>query len=257
MKSVVCYINCWRIILTKIDLHIHSSLSACGEDIMSPQVILQQAEKNKIDLIAITDHNTLVHSILINRLSKISKINILLGVELTSREEVHLLGYFPDEQSAKKMEDKIKECLPIIENNPSFFGYQLVYNDQGEICQIDHLLRQNALQMGLDDLVEFIHLVGGIAIPAHIDRQHCSINSQLGFLDPQSNYDAVEISKFCWRKKKYKIGDLLEGFPVISGSDSHFLDDIGKFFIEIKDDNINNFPSLERFLRKLKVEKHC
>ena len=82
--------------LSRIDLHIHSSLSACGEDIMSPQLILKQAEKKKIDLIAVTDHNTVTHSVLIHRLSKDSNVHTVLGVELTSKEEVHLLGYFPD-----------------------------------------------------------------------------------------------------------------------------------------------------------------
>ena len=246
--------------LSRIDLHIHSSLSACGEDIMSPQLILKQAEKKKIDLIAVTDHNTVTHSVLIHRLSKDSNVHTVLGVELTSKEEVHLLGYFPDEKSISKMELKIKEYLPALENKPSFFGYQLVYDYQGKIKKIDHLLRQNALQISLNDLVEFIHSIGGIAVPAHIDRYYCSLISQIGFLDPQSNFDAVEVSRFQWEKKNYKFGDMLEGFLVISGSDSHFLEDIGRFFIETKNTRelkeITDFNSLKKYLRNIKFEKH-
>jgi hypothetical protein len=257
----VKYIHCWRVKLSRVDLHIHSSLSACGEDIMSPQLILKQADKNKIDLIAITDHNTIDHSILLNKLSKGTKVNTIFGVELTTKEEVHLLGYFPNEESIRKMGLKIKECLPILENKPSFFGYQLVYDYHGEIMEIDHLLRQNAMQISLDELVEFIHSIGGIAVPAHIERAYCGLINQIGFLDPESNFDAVEVSKFQWKRDNYKSGDLLKGFPVISGSDSHFLEDIGKFFMETKRikeiTEVTNFNSLKKYLRNIKFEKYC
>jgi len=227
---------------------------------MSPQLILKQAEKKKIDLISVTDHNTVTHSVLIHRLSKNSEIHTILGVELTSKEEVHLLGYFPDERTIREMELKIKKCLPVLDNKPSFFGYQLVYDYYGKVIEVDHLLRQNALQIGLDDLVEFIHSIGGIAIPAHIERDYCGLISQIGFLDPQSNFDAVEVSQFQWIKQNYKCGDVLQGFPVISGSDSHFLEDIGRFFMETKSvgelKEIKNFDSLKRYLGNIKFEKH-
>ncbi len=237
----------------KIDLHIHSSLSACGENIMSPQRILKKAEQSGLNLISITDHNAVAHSILINKIKKTSPVNIILGVELTTREEVHLLGYFPDEYSIMEMDKKIDEYLPKMKNRASFFGDQLIYDQKGEIIEIDYLLRQNALQIGLDELVELIHCLGGLAIPAHINRDYCSIKSQIGFLDPESDFDAVELSRFEWIEKRYKAGDLLEGFPVISGSDSHFLEDIGTFYFELYDDNcITDFTSLKKYLRGIK-----
>jgi len=148
----------------------------------------------------------------------------------------------------------------VLDNKPSFFGYQLVYDYYGKVIEVDHLLRQNALQIGLDDLVEFIHSIGGIAIPAHIERDYCGLISQIGFLDPQSNFDAVEVSQFQWIKQNYKCGDVLQGFPVISGSDSHFLEDIGRFFMETKSvgelKEIKNFDSLKRYLGNIKFEKH-
>lgn len=251
------YTNYWRIIVIKIDLHIHSSLSACGENILSPQNILKKAEQSGLNLIAITDHNATTHSVLLKKIRKNSPVNIIMGIELTTREEIHLLAYFPDEESMVKMERKIDECLPRFLNNPSFFGDQLVYNQYGEIIEIDHLLRQNALQIGLDEMITFVHSLEGIAIPAHINRDHASIKSQIGFLDPDSNFDAVEVTRFEWLKKKYKLGDLLGGFPVISGSDSHFLEDIGSFFMELKDNNqhINDFLSFKKYLRKIKIER--
>ncbi len=219
---------------------------------MSPHSILKKAEKSGLNLISITDHNAVAHSILVNKIKKESPVNVIFGVELTTKEEVHLLGYFPDEFSIREMGKKINTYLPKIENRASFFGYQLIYNQKGEIIEIDHLLRQNALQLSLDELVKYIHCLGGIAIPAHINRDYCSIKSQIGFLDPKSNFDAVELSRFEWKSEKHKIGDLLEGFPVISGSDSHFLEDIGTFYFEVEDDNVVDFNSFKNFLRKIK-----
>lgn len=251
------YSDYWRGLTIKIDLHIHSALSACAENFMSPQRILRAAEQSGLHLIAITDHNAVAHSILLNRLKSESAVNVVLGVELTTREEIHLLAYFPDELSIKEMGKKISASLPNLQNNASFFGDQLIYDEQEEICEIDHLLRQNALSESMEELVELVHYLGGIAIPAHINRDYCSIKSQVGFLDPDNKFDAVELSKLEWIDKKYKIGDLLEGFPVISGSDSHVLDDIGTFYWEVDDDRgIKDYDSLYNFLRKVKIEKH-
>lgn len=223
---------------------------------MSPQRILKKAEQSGLNLIAITDHNAVAHSIVINRIKRRSPVNIILGVELTTKEEIHLLGYFPNELSIKEMGKKIDKYLPKLKNRASFFGDQLIYDQEGEIVEIDYLLRQNALQLSLDELVDLIHHLGGIAIPAHIDRDYCSIKSQIGFLDPGSDFDAVELSKLEWTKKNYKTGDLLEGFPIISGSDSHFLEDIGAFYLEIEDNEpIVDFDSFKRFLRKTTNER--
>jgi len=152
---------------------------------------------------------------------------------------------------------KIKNSLPKLENRPSFFGYQLVYNSEGQLKRIDHVLRQNSLNIDLDSLVCIVRQLGGIAIPAHIERERFSLISQLGFLDSQADYDAVEISKHNWIKKGYQLGDFLQGFPVISGSDSHFFEDIGNFFMETKHEEIKDFISLKKYLESKKHEKYC
>ncbi len=237
-------------------MHIHSALSACGDDVLSPYLILEQAEKKKVNLIAITDHEAIDHDILAYQLSKGKSIQVVLGVKLTTKEEVHLLAYFPDIESLWKIGEKIKNSLPKLENRPSFFGYQLVYDLDGQLERIDQALRQNSLKEDLESLIRFIHQQGGIAVPAHLERARFSLISQLGFLDSQADYDAVEISKYNWKKKNYQFGDSLQGFPVISGSDSHFLDDIGNFFMETNHEEIKDFFSLKKYLENKKYEKY-
>ncbi|HER24190.1 MAG TPA: hypothetical protein ENO17_03955 [Candidatus Atribacteria bacterium] len=217
---------------------------------MSPQLILEQAIQKELNLISITDHNTIQHSILACKLSENRSIRVIPGVELTSREEVHLLAYFPDVDAILKMGKEIKSYLPGKKNNAKIFGNQLYYDLKGEIIGIDDTLRQVALNIGLDNLVDLVHSLKGAAIPAHIDKDRFSLLSQLGFLDPEADYDAVEVSKFKWRKEKFYLGSVLSGFPIIAGSDSHGIEDIGLFYMEDKQEKIRDFISLKNFFKK-------
>jgi predicted metal-dependent phosphoesterase TrpH len=221
---------------------------------MSPQLILEQAVQKKLNLISITDHNTVQHSILACKLSEDRSIRVIPGVELTSREEVHLLAYFPNIETILKMEKEIDNYLPGKRNNARVFGNQLYYNLNGKIIRIDDTLRQVALNIGLDNLVDFVHSIEGIAVPAHIDKNRFSLLSQLGFLDQEADYDAVEVSKFKWRKEKFQFGNFWSGFPVIAGSDSHGVEDIGLFYMEDNQEEIKNFISLKKFLRRSKPQ---
>ena len=221
---------------------------------MSPQLILEQAVQKKLNLISITDHNTIQHSILACKLSEDRSIRVIPGVELTSREEVHLLAYFPSIEAILKMEKVIDNYLPGKKNDSRVFGNQLYYDLNGEIIGIDDTLRQVALNIGLDRLVDLVHNIEGIAVPAHIDKDRFSLLSQLGFLDQEADYDAVEVSKFKWRKEKFQLGNAWSSFPVIAGSDSHGVEDIGFFFMEDNQEEIKNFNSLKDFLRRSKQQ---
>ena len=221
---------------------------------MSPQLILEQAVQKELNLISITDHNTVQHSILACKLSEDMPIQVIPGVELTSREEVHLLAYFPNIEAILKMEKEINNYLPGKKNNSRVFGNQLYYDLNGKIIGIDDTLRQVALNIGLDNLIVLVHSIEGIAAPAHIDKDRFSLLSQLGFLDQETDYDAVEVSKFKWRKEKFQLGNSWSGFPVIAGSDSHGVEDIGFFFMEDNQEEIKNFISLKDFLRRSKQQ---
>jgi len=221
---------------------------------MSPQLILEQAVQKELNLISITDHNTVQHSILACKLSKDMPIRVIPGVELTSREEVHLLAYFPNIEALLKMEKEIDNYLPGKKNNSRVFGNQLYYDLNGEIIGIDNTLRQVALDIGLDNLIDFVHSIKGIAVPAHIDKDRFSLLSQLGFLDQEADYDAIEASKFKWRKEKFQLGNTWSGFPVIAGSDSHGVEDIGLFFMEDNQEEIKDFISLKDFLKRSKQQ---
>ena len=223
---------------------------------MSPSFILKQALKNGLNLISITDHNAIQHSLLACKISQKEDIKVIPGAELTSREEVHLLAYFDDISALMELGKLIEEFLPGLENKPEFFGYQAIYDDTGEIVNLDYRLRQSAINISLDQLVEEIHRLEGMAIPAHIDKNKFSLISQLGFLYNNAAFDAVEVSKYKWYKEKYKFGDTLSGFPVICGSDSHHPDDIGLFCMKTEHDELVNFSVLKKYLQERKDEDY-
>jgi len=168
---------------------------------MSPQLILEQVVQKELNLISITDHNTVQHSILACKLSEGMPIRVIPGVELTSREEVHLLAYFPNIEALLKMEKEIDNYLPGKKNNSKVFGNQLYYDLKGEIIGIDDVLRQVALDIGLDNLIDFIHNIEGIAIPAHIDKDRFSLLSQLGFKQNEIK-NFISLKDFLKRSKQ-------------------------------------------------------
>ena len=128
------------------DLHIHSCLSPCGDDDMTPCNIAGMAKLKGLDIIALTDHNTARNLPAIQEACDAYGLLLVPGMEITTREEVHMLGYFPDVGTALDFSAMIKTHLPPKKNKPSFFGYQRVMNSDDE--QIDE---EEALLIGATD----------------------------------------------------------------------------------------------------------
>ena len=220
--------------MTRLDLHVHTALSACAEDVMSPGQVLERAERRKVDVLAITDHNASAGAECAYRMARSSSVRVLPGMEITTREEVHLLALFDDPGALHELAALVECNLPAGENDDDLFGYQLVYDERDEIIGADDRLRQTAVMLSIDRLVDEIRALGGLAIPAHVFRPRNSLTSQLGFIDPTSGYDALEVRWRYWQSGEYQLGDRIEGFAVMTGSDAHFLEDVGRHCLELK-----------------------
>lgn len=213
---------------TRFDLHLHSALSACAENTLSPRQIVARAVESNLDMIAVTDHNASAHAPLLARLGEACGLVVVPGMEVTSREEVHLLALFADLAGLHAFQKTVDGALPEVRNDTDHFGWQLVYDERDEVVDVDERLRQIGTGLGLDDLVDRIHAGGGVAVPAHVFRARNSLTSQLGFVNPGAAYDAVEVSVRTWRQQGLHLGQTIAGYPVIVGSDAHFLEDIGR-----------------------------
>ena len=233
------------------DLHIHSVLSPCGDLDMSPARIIQEALKKELDIIGITDHNSTRQAKLVNEIGKEQDIFVLMGVEVTSREEIHNLAFFENTGYLQDFQLYIDKHLLKVKNSPHAFGYQLVVNREEIIEYEEEWSLASALDVSLEDLARKVHELNGIFIPAHIDRARTSIYSQLGFFPSGLEADALEIS---WRVNIQKFLDAhpeIAGYTLVTNSDAHFPDDIGRVhnLFSMKD---RNFEEVRLALRKLK-----
>lgn len=220
--------------MTRFDLHVHTALSACAENALSPARILKRAVDNGVTMLAITDHNASGNVRTAVRLGEARGVKVIPGVEVMTREEVHVLVLYDSVDALEDWQQVIDEALPVAENNEEFFGYQLLYDEHDDIVGVDERLRQVGISLGLERVTAEVHRRGGFVVPAHVFRARHSLTSQLGFIDADGKYDALELRSRDWRRQGFRLGDRVAGYPLITGSDSHFLEDVGRVSLELE-----------------------
>ncbi len=217
----------------KADLHIHTCLSPCADEEMSPQRIIKQARMNKLDILGICDHNSAENVIAVKKIGQREKIKVFGGIEATSEEEVHILALFDSESELFEFQAIIYEKLSGL-NDERVFGKQMVVNENDEVIGFNDKLLIGATSLSLKTIVKTIRSLGGLAIASHIDRESFSIMSQLGYIPEGLLLDAVELSagyeRSLSRQRRGTANCEQYGFPLLSFSDAHFLEDIGKSF---------------------------
>lgn len=223
----------------RADLHIHSVISPCADLEMSPANIVARAVQMGLQLIAVTDHNSTLHGPLTRRLALKSGIYCLYGAEINTREEIHCLCLVDTEEQRLALQAFLEQNIIHIPNKPEIFGYQVVVNEQEEIEQeIDYLLHA-AVNKSIDEVAEFIHSIQGLFIPAHVDRPKYSVTSQLGFVPPTLQFDALEISRNTSVDAFKAANPLKPGTVFIRNSDAHFINQIGTQYTDYCLDEIS------------------
>lgn len=175
------------------DLHIHSCLSPCGDNEMTPNNIVNMSLLLGLDVIAVSDHNSTKNLPAVFELASEVGIIVVPAMELCTAEEVHLLTLFPTLEKAIACDNELYPFLPKIENKPEFFGEQLILNSKDQPIAIEPLLLINALSLSIDRLLPIVRSMGGFVIPAHIDKNANSLVSNLGFIPPEYGFKCVEI----------------------------------------------------------------
>jgi predicted metal-dependent phosphoesterase TrpH len=210
----------------KADLHLHTCLSPCGELEMVPTAIVKQVKAAGLDMIAICDHNTVENALAVARAAEREPICVIPGIEITSREEVHVLGLFSPEQDLLGIQTLIDENLSG-ENDAEAFGHQIVVDERDEPIGVNTRLLIGATSLTLEEVVDAIHRFGGLAVASHIDREGFGIIGQLGFIPPGLELDALEVSP---RVSHRQWSEEWAAYSVITSSDAHRLADIGRSY---------------------------
>ena len=207
-----------------VDLHIHSALSPCAAEEMTPPGIVARAREAGLDLIAICDHNSSRNAAAVQQAAG-GNPGVLAGIEITTAEEVHLIGLFPDAGAAQTVADAVEASLPPYAPS-KHFGCPRVMDAEGRIVgTIDRMLGA-ASSFTLEEAVDAIHRHGGLAVPAHVDRPSFSLLSQLGFFPENAHFDAIELSAHGVQTGRQR--DVSHHhLAVIVSSDSHNLCEIG------------------------------
>jgi len=176
------------------DLHIHTVLSGCAEVEMIPPLILQRAKQLGLNLIAVTDHNACHNAEAVIQASAGSGIHVLPGMELQSREEVHLLCLFDTVRPCRDWQEEVFRKLPPLINKEAAFGAQFVVDSGGEWVRTEERLLAGAADIGMEEAVAKVHALGGMVIPAHVDRPSFSLLSNLGRVPDSLNVRALEVT---------------------------------------------------------------
>jgi hypothetical protein len=186
---------------------------------MSPRFIARRAAGLGLSLVALTDHNSALNTPAFAAACAAENVAALFGVEVTTREEVHVLALFENPDQALELGRLLYKALPPVMNDPVRLGDQIYVNENDEILgEVDKYL-VNAVDMDLDETAKRIFSLDGLFIPAHIDRPVFSLSSQLGFL-PDMEYSALEITE--WPSLINTSAN-----PLVANSDAHYPDGIG------------------------------
>lgn len=210
------------------DLHIHTCLSPCGDELMTPPNIANMAYVKGLDIIAITDHNSARNTRAVIRAAKALPVTVIPGIEVTTAEEIHVICLFPDADSAEKAGEELERRLPPVKNRPEYFGEQVIMDENEIVTGKFPLLLPNALDVSIDALPKLIESFGGLCYPAHIDRPSNSILSVFGVLPEKPEFRTLEVfdpQRFFENAENLR---RREEYNIVTSSDAHRLSDISE-----------------------------
>ena len=224
------------------DLHIHSCLSPCGDDAMTPADLVGMAAVKGLDVIALTDHNTCRNCPAAMYHGANYGVTVIPGMELTTVEEVHVICLFPTLEDALAFDALVYERLMPVPNREEIFGKQQIMDKEDKVTGTVENLLINATSISFDDAFSLAESYHGIAYPAHVDKASTSLISNLGFIPPGSTFSCAEFHNFSNLHRIRKDHPYLEKCNAICCSDAHYLEDIHEpdYQIYARSKNVND-----------------
>jgi predicted metal-dependent phosphoesterase TrpH len=217
---------------------------------MSPKNIVNRALQVGLDIVAISDHNTAENVEAVIKAAADSPLVVLPAMEIASLEEVHVLSLFPDVAAVRDVQDVVYQHLGRSDDS-SQIDEQVLANEQDEVEGFCPYLLISATTLSLRQTVDLVHLSGGVALAAHIDRQAFGVIGQLGFIPPRVHFDALEVSSKCPLEECHQRFPEYSSHTFVTGSDAHFLEDLGSAWTPV----CLCEPSFDELCKALKKEE--
>ena len=208
------------------DFHLHSCLSPCGDNDMTPYNLVNMAKILGLDIIALTDHNSAQNCRAAMTVGESVGLTVVPGMELCTSEEVHIVCLFDDVNNAEAFSDYVLSTVPPVKNRPEIFGDQLMMNGGDGIVGTQELLLTTASGISIENAVETVGQYGGVCYPAHIDRSSYSVISNLGMITDEMNFAAVEMTENADQNEYRSKYPIIKDMPVFVSSDAHYLENM-------------------------------
>ena len=234
------------------DFHIHSCLSPCGDNDMTPNNIANMAALAGLNIVALTDHNSSKNCPAFFTAARKAGIVAIAGMELTTSEEIHIVCLFEHLDDCMAFDKRVETHRTMLKNKVEIFGEQLILDADDNVIGYDEHLLPIATSISLEDVISLVSMHNGICYPAHIDRASNSITSVLGTIPDNPSFKLAEIydlDKLDDFKSRYPT---LENKSILTSSDAHYLWDIRdkSAYFELEDE-----PYSSDYIRKRLFEK--
>ncbi len=208
------------------DLHLHSCLSPCGDEDMTPYNLVHMAALQGLQMIALTDHNSCLNCPAAMQVGEEAGVLVIPGMELCTAEEAHVVCLFPGLEQALRFSDYVRVHIPPIPNRPEIFGEQHIMNAGDGILGLEELLLTTASDIRVDRVAQLVHGYGGVCFPAHLDRPAYSVIASLGAFERAWGFHAAELTRAANPADYAAQFPVLEEMPLLCDSDAHYLENI-------------------------------
>ena len=220
------------------DLHIHSCLSPCADDDMTPNNICGMAMLKGLNIVALTDHNSCGNCETFLKVAKANGLIGIAGMELTTAEDIHIVCLFEFLEKAKAFSDAVQPYRGIFPNKVEIFGQQMFMDEDDNVTGVDDNFLPIATSLSLDEAVKLANSFDALVFPAHIDRSANGIVSILGTIPDSPDFDCIEFNGKEDYDKYVKDFSIISSKSHVFNSDAHNLWSISEAenFIELEDE---------------------
>ncbi len=221
------------------DLHLHSCLSPCGDNDMTPYNLVNMAKLFGYDIIALTDHNSCKNCESAIKVGNAIGITVVPGMELCTSEEIHCVCLFRTLEDAMRFSDFVKTKMLPVKNKESIFGEQLIMDTEDGVLDKEEILLTTAADISIDELPGIIDTYGGVCYPAHIDRSSYSIISSLGDFPTSLRVNCFELTPNADEMQYREKYEGTRGKMLLRSSDAHYLENMREpeFFLELQENS--------------------
>ena len=206
------------------DFHVHSCLSPCGDNDVTPNNLVQMALLSGCEILALTDHNTCRNAPAAMEAGERYGLLVVPGMELCTSEEAHVVCLFETLEGALAFDRYVYDHMPHVPNRPEIFGDQKILDGEDrQVGEEENLLLVSSF-ISVDQVVPLTAEYGGAAFPAHVNKDSYSVIASLGALPPEAGFAAAEVTRDCDLEAFTALHPELAGLRIFRSSDSHYLE---------------------------------